>query len=165
LRNIIAFLGLGSNMGIQPADHCRKAIDLISKVPQIRVLRTSSLYRTEPVGFKEQDWFVNAAIEVRTALYPQDLLKALQSVEQTMGRVRKNTDRWGPRVMDIDILLYGQDIVEEEGLFIPHPELHRRRFALVPLAEIASYVIHPRFGVTVKALLERIEDQSKVIRL
>jgi len=164
LRSVIAFLGIGSNMG-DPAGHCRKAIDLISKVLQIRVLRTSSLYRTEPVGFKEQDWFVNAAIEVRTALYPQDLLKALQGVEQTMGRVRKETDRWGPRVMDIDILLYGQDIVEEEGLFIPHPELHRRRFVLVPLVEIAPYVIHPQFGVTVKGLLGRLKDQSEVIRL
>jgi 2-amino-4-hydroxy-6-hydroxymethyldihydropteridine diphosphokinase len=158
LRSVIAFLGFGSNMGIHPAVHCRKAIDLISKVPQIRVLRTSSLYRTEPVGFKEQDWFVNAAIEVRTDLYPQDLLKA-------MGRVRQETDRWGPRVMDIDILLYGQDIVEEEGLFIPHPELHRRRFVLVPLVEIAPYVIHPQFGITVKGLLERLKDQSEVIRL
>jgi 2-amino-4-hydroxy-6-hydroxymethyldihydropteridine diphosphokinase len=165
LRSVIAFLGLGSNMGIHPADHCRQAIDLISGTTRVRVLRTSSFYRTEPVGFKEQDWFVNAAIEVRTALYPRDLLKALQGVEQTMGRVRKNTDRWGPRVMDIDILLYGKDIVEEEGLFIPHPELHRRRFALVPLAEIASYVIHPQFGVTVKGLLERLNDQSEVIRL
>jgi 2-amino-4-hydroxy-6-hydroxymethyldihydropteridine diphosphokinase len=164
MHNIIAFLGIGSNMG-DPADHCRKAIDLISNTNQVRVLRKSSLYRTEPVGFKEQDWFVNAAIEIRTVFSPKDLLKTLTGVEQAMGRVREETKPWGPRVIDIDILLYGQDIVEEEGLFIPHPELHRRRFALVPLAEIASYVMHPKFGVTVKGLLERLEDQSEVIRL
>jgi 2-amino-4-hydroxy-6-hydroxymethyldihydropteridine diphosphokinase len=147
------------------ADQCRKAVDLISRVPRISVLRTSSFYRTEPVGFKEQGWFVNAVMEIRTSFSPEDLLKALQGIEKAIGRVREETARWGPRIIDIDILFYGQDIVEKEGLFIPHPELHRRRFVLVPLVHIASYVIHPQFGITVKGLLERLDDQTKVVPL
>jgi len=164
LRSVIAFLGLGSNLG-DPAGHCRKAVDLISGIPRVRVLRVSSFYRTEPLGFKEQDWFINVVVEIRTALLPLDLLKALQDVEQVMGRERTATVRGGPRLIDIDILLYDQEMVEEEGLFIPHPEMHRRRFVLVPLAEIASYVIHPQFGVTIKGLLERLDDQGEVVRL
>jgi 2-amino-4-hydroxy-6-hydroxymethyldihydropteridine diphosphokinase len=164
LHSVIAFLGLGSNLG-DAAGYCRQAIDEISRRPGNRVLRVSSLYRTEPLGVKEQDWFVNAVIEIRTTLSPRDLLRALQGIEKSMGRVRDNVPRWGPRAIDIDILLYGQDVVEEEGLCIPHPEMHRRRFVLVPMEELASYVIHPKFGVTIKGLLQRLEDPSEVVRL
>lgn len=164
LLSVIAFLGLGSNMG-DPVSHCRTAADLISRINGVRIVGESSLYRTEPLGFKEQRWFVNAAVEIRTTLSPPNLLIALQDTERAMGRERRNQERWGPRLIDIDILLYDQEIVEDEGLIIPHPEMHRRRFVLAPLAEIAPYMIHPQFGVTVKGLLERLEDKNKVIRL
>ena len=163
-HSVIAFLALGSNLG-DAAGHCRQAMDEISRRPGIRVLRASSFYRTEPLGVRDQEWYVNAAIEIRTARPPRDLLKTLQGIERSMGRVREGGTRWGPRVIDLDILLYGREVIDEEGLCIPHPEMHKRRFVLVPLAEVASYVIHPKFGVTVKGLLERLEDPGKVVRL
>ncbi len=160
-RSVIAYLGIGSNLG-HPVMQCRRAVERISAL-DIAVLRKSSLYQTEPVGYLEQDWFVNAAVEIRTTLRPRSLLDALQELEKSLGRVR--TVKGGPRSIDIDILLYDREIIDEEGLSIPHPELHRRRFVLVPLAEIASYVIHPVFGISVRGLLDRLEDTKKVIRL
>ncbi|MBW2600258.1 MAG: 2-amino-4-hydroxy-6-hydroxymethyldihydropteridine diphosphokinase, partial [Deltaproteobacteria bacterium] len=106
--------------------------------------------KTQPVGFEEQDWFVNGVIEIRTMLEPRALMNAMRGVEDEMGRSRGR--KWGPRIIDIDILLYGQAVIEEEGLVIPHAELHKRRFVLVPLNEIASCAIHPRFGLSVKGL-------------
>ena len=132
----------------------------MSQAGCIKVLRQSSLYRTEPVGFEKQDWFINAVAEIRTVLTPHELLKATQAIEEKRGRVRG--PRWGPRVIDLDILLYGQEVVEHDDLVIPHPELHRRRFILEPLCEIASYAIHPVFGVSIRGLMERLHDDSKV---
>jgi 2-amino-4-hydroxy-6-hydroxymethyldihydropteridine diphosphokinase len=126
----------------------------------VEVLRRSSLYRTEPVGFKEQEWFINCVVEIRTPQTPHMLLRALQVIEDRMGRIR--SEQWGPRIIDLDILLYGQKIIADDNLRIPHPELHRRRFVLVPLNEIASYVIHPLFGVSIQGLLNRLDDNSRV---
>jgi 2-amino-4-hydroxy-6-hydroxymethyldihydropteridine diphosphokinase len=136
------------------------ALKEISALEGIRVLKRSSLYRTEPVGVKGQDWFVNAVLEIRTAREAHSLLKELLGIERAMGRVRGS--RWAPRIIDIDLLLYAQEVVEDGFLLIPHPEMHKRRFVLEPLAEIASYVIHPLFGVSVRGLLERLDDQSAV---
>jgi len=127
------------------------------------VLRRSSLYRTEPVGVEAQDWFVNGVVELRTDFPALQLLKALQWIERSMGRER--TERWGPRVIDIDILLFGQEIVNSESLVIPHPEMHRRRFVLEPMNEIAPYVIHPLYGVSMRGLLDRLEDHHAVERI
>ena len=158
-EGIVCFVGLGSNMD-DPASQCLKAFDSISAIMGVKLLRRSSLYRTEPVGFPDQDWFINAVAEIRTVLSAHELLRALQSIEKDMGRI---TDiKWGPRIIDLDILLYGQDIIHEEYLIIPHPELHKRRFVLVPLCEIASYVIHPAFGVSMRGLMDRLEDGKNV---
>ena len=143
-----------------PAARCVDALCRLSQVSDIKVLRQSSLYRTEPVGFEKQDWFINAVTEIRTSLPAHELLKATQEMEDEMGRARG--PRWGPRVIDLDILLYGQEIVEDDDLVIPHPELHKRRFILEPLCEIASYVIHPVFGVSLRGLMERLDDESRV---
>ena len=159
---VIAYLGIGSNLG-DPVENCRKALREISSLKNVQVLRRSSLYRTEPVGDRLQEWFVNGVVEVRTTFTAPQLLKALQWVEQALGRERR--ERWGPRTIDIDILLYGQEIMKTENLVDPHPELHKRRFVLVPINEIAPYVIHALFGVSMKGLLDRLEDDHTVERI
>ena len=159
---VIAYLGIGSNLG-DPVENCRNALREISSLKNTQVLRRSSLYRTEPVGDTPQDWFVNGVVEVRTTFPAPQLVKALQWVEQALGRQRN--ERWGPRTIDIDILLFGQEIIKTESLVVPHPEMHKRRFVLVPVNEIASYVIHPLYGVSMKGLLDRLEDDHTVERI
>jgi 2-amino-4-hydroxy-6-hydroxymethyldihydropteridine diphosphokinase len=159
---VIAYLGIGSNLG-DPAQQCRDALREISSLKNVQVLRRSSLYRAQPVGNVRQGWFVNGALEVRTTFTAQQLIKALQWVEQTLGRVR--AEKWGPRTIDIDILLYGQEIIGTGDLAIPHPEMHKRRFVLVPMNEIAPYVIHPLYGVSMKGLLDRLTDDLAVERI
>ena len=156
---VISFIGIGSNQG-DPAAMCNEALSRLSQAGGIRLLRRSSLYRSEPVGFKEQDWFINVVAEIRTRLDPQALLAELQGIENSMGRIRG--EKWGPRVIDLDILLYGQEIINDDSLVIPHPELHKRRFVLEPLFELAPYAIHPVFGISVRGLMERLQDESKV---
>lgn len=158
-EGIIAYIGVGANLE-HPLDECREAIDMMSHTHGIKVMRVSSFYRTEPLGFTDQDDFVNAVCEIRVELLPRQLLTALKSIERRMGR--KEERRWGPRLIDLDLLLYGQDVVEDGDLVIPHPECHKRRFVLVPLCEIASYVIHPAFGVSIRGLLDRLSDMSRV---
>lgn len=156
---IIAFVGIGSNQG-DPFARCREAVAYAAAVDGCKVLRRSSLYRTEPVGYTNQDWFANAVLEIRTTLPARLLMQELQAIENRMGR--KETVKWGPRVIDIDLLLFGQEIIQDDNLTVPHPELHKRRFVLEPLHEIAPYVIHPAFGVSMAGLMERLEDASIV---
>ncbi|MBU2055692.1 MAG: 2-amino-4-hydroxy-6-hydroxymethyldihydropteridine diphosphokinase [Proteobacteria bacterium] len=159
IRGGIAFVGVGSNME-NPAERCREAVERLSTHPGIRLLGRSSFYRTEPVGPQDQPWFINAVAEIRTVLSPRQLFAALKEIERGMGR--KEEKKWGPRLIDLDLLLYGQEVVREEGLAVPHPELHRRRFVLEPLCELASYAIHPSFGVSVRGLLDRLTDAARV---
>ena len=159
VNGVIAFIGIGANME-RPAEMCRTAVRELAEISEVRLLRTSSLYRTEPVGPQEQDWFINAVAEIRTGLAPGMLLKALKEIEWRLGRT--GGLKWGPRVIDLDILLYGQEVIREGELIVPHPELHRRRFVLVPLCELASYAIHPAFGVSVCGLLDRLTDPARV---
>lgn len=159
---VISFIGLGSNME-KPVDRCLEGIEYLKALKGSQVLRRSSFYRTEPVGFLDQEWFINAVVEIRTALTAQELLQELQSIERQMGRQRPV--KWGPRIIDLDILLYGQEVIETDSLVVPHPELHKRRFVLEPLYEIASYTIHPAFGVSVAGLRERLSDNNKVEKI
>lgn len=161
-RKVIAFLGVGSNIG-DAGGNCLDAIGHLSRTDGIKLLRRSSLYRTEPVGLKEQAWFVNCAVEIRTGLSPRALFEVAKRIESAMGRA--SGVKWGPRIIDLDILLYGQEVIEEEGLLIPHPEMHRRRFVLEPLHEIAPYAIHPVYGISIKGLLDRLEDGNAVSRM
>jgi 2-amino-4-hydroxy-6-hydroxymethyldihydropteridine diphosphokinase len=159
VNGAIAFIGIGANMS-RPVEMCRAAVGMLAGIPGVRLLRSSSLYRTEPVGPKDQGWFINAVAEIRTSLPPELLLKELKEIERRLGRTEGV--KWGPRVIDLDILLYGQEVIREGELVIPHPELHRRRFVLVPLCELASYAIHPAFGVSVRGLLDRLTDPARV---
>ena len=124
----------------------------------------SSLYETEPLGDAET-WFVNAVVELETACEPGTLLDALLGIERAMGRERVAGRRWTSRTIDLDILLYDADVVAEPALAIPHPELHTRRFVLVPLAELAPDVVHPVLRRSIAELLATVDDPKRVTRL
>lgn len=147
----LVLIGIGANLG-DPVDSIREAVEKLRENPRITLLRCSSLYRTEPVGKAEQDWFVNGVIQCGTSLEPEQLLLELQAIEHKFGRVRR--ERWGPRTLDLDILAFGELILEREGLTIPHPRLHERRFVLIPLHEILPHWRHPRLRRTCHELLQ-----------
>lgn len=151
------YLGLGSNLGDRAAN-LREAIRRLTE--KVTIQSVSSLYETEPWGVSDQSAFLNAACGGETNLSPQDLLRFTQSIERQMGRVPIR--RWGPRLIDLDILLYGDWILNTPDLTLPHPRLTQRRFVLVPLAEIAAEVIHPGNHLSVRDLLARCEDAHKV---
>ncbi|VED33485.1 2-amino-4-hydroxy-6-hydroxymethyldihydropteridinepyrophosphokinase [Staphylococcus warneri] len=136
-----AYLGLGSNIGDR-AHQLQQAIRIIDQYQYIDVTSISPIYETEPVGYTDQPQFLNLCIEIETTLNPQELLKRCLETEEALHRVRKI--RWGPRTLDVDILLYGNEIIEEDNLIIPHPRMTERAFVLIPLNDIASKHIEPR---------------------
>jgi 2-amino-4-hydroxy-6-hydroxymethyldihydropteridine diphosphokinase len=148
-----ALIGIGSNIGLA-AKNCEKAIALINKPESINVTAQSSLYESEPVGEVNQAWFVNAAIEVHTTLAPEKLLQLLLKIEQDFGRTRK--EKWGPRIIDLDILDYEGIIMDSKILTLPHPEMTQRRFVLEPLSEIAGETIHPLEKKIISDLLKEL---------
>jgi 2-amino-4-hydroxy-6-hydroxymethyldihydropteridine diphosphokinase len=145
-----AYVGLGSNLG-EREDFLARAMELLRAEPQIDVVAVSSVRETEPVDFVEQPRFLNAAVEVETELSPRALLERLLAVEQALGR-RRDGPRFGPRTIDLDLLLYGDEIVDEPGLTVPHPRLAQRRFALEPLHEIDPDLVVPGRGPVVELL-------------
>lgn len=150
-----AFIGLGGNVG-DVAATLRAAVEAIDALPSTRVLRRSPLYCTPAWGRRDQADFVNAALAVETGLAPRALLEALLAIEQRFGRDRDaDAARWGPRTLDLDLLLHGDHLVDEPGLHLPHPHLHARAFVLVPLADIAPGLVVPGQG-TVDALLATV---------
>jgi 2-amino-4-hydroxy-6-hydroxymethyldihydropteridine diphosphokinase len=155
------FLGLGSNLGDRQAAITEALVRLAARGAPCD--RRSSSWLTEPVGGPPQGFFLNAAARVTSDLSPRELLEACLRVEREMGRVR--TVRNGPREIDVDLLLYGDLVIEEPGLVVPHPRLAERRFVLAPLAEIAPDVVHPRLGLRVAELLALCPDRSSVERL
>lgn len=156
----IIYLSLGSNVGDREVN-LRAAIASL-KDAGVRVKRVSSFYETEPVDFLEQPWFLNCVVEAETELKPLELLRALREIETKMGS-RKLVAK-GPRLMDMDILLYGQETMDTPELKVPHPRMHLRRFVLVPLAEIAPHLRHPSWSANVEELFARAVDRSKVKR-
>ncbi len=154
-----AYLSLGANIGDREGNIAR-ALKLIAGSPGLRLLRVSSLYATEPVGYHDQPEFLNAAAVVDSAQSAAQLLSRLRAVERLVGR--KVRERWHEREIDIDIVLLDDIIIDEEELRIPHPEMQNRGFVLVPLAEIAPGALHPVLGLTVVELLERLDDRASV---
>jgi 2-amino-4-hydroxy-6-hydroxymethyldihydropteridine diphosphokinase len=149
-----AYVGLGANIGPRETTLLR-AVDLIAAVPGVEVLELSSFRETEPVGVTDQPEFLNGALAVETSLSPRALLDALLDVERALGRMRREGERWGPRTIDLDLLLYGDEAVDEPRLTVPHPRLHERRFALEPLAELEPELEIPGRG-RVSVLLEQL---------
>lgn len=149
------FLSLGSNVGRRP-DNLRRALSLIAADPDIAVVGVSRLYSTSPVGYTAQRDFLNGALELRSRLGPRELLRRLEGIEARLGK--STPFRNGPRRIDIDLVLYGRRVVLERGLTVPHPRMHRRRFVLAPLAEIAPRVVHPLLRRSASRLLAEQAD-------
>jgi 2-amino-4-hydroxy-6-hydroxymethyldihydropteridine diphosphokinase len=152
------YLSLGSNIGDR-AGHIARALEALGAAG-VQVTRQSSLYRTEPVAAPPQAWFLNCAVEAETVLLPLPLLDAVRRIERALGRRRMAVR--GPRTVDIDILLYGRSCIRTRALEIPHPRMTERRFVLVPLAEIAPALRHPRWQFTIAELLAGMVDRAEV---
>jgi 2-amino-4-hydroxy-6-hydroxymethyldihydropteridine diphosphokinase len=155
------FIGLGSNLGDRRAN-IAEALDRVRKLPGTRIVKESSLYESEPHG-DAKTWFVNGVVEIETDLSPENLLKKLKSIESAMGRKRVKGKRWGSRVIDLDILFYGTQVVKKRGLKVPHAELANRRFVLLPLSELAPQLVHPVLQATVSDLLASVKDAKKIV--
>jgi 2-amino-4-hydroxy-6-hydroxymethyldihydropteridine diphosphokinase len=158
----LAYIGVGSNIA-SPLENCQKSIALLAQRPEIKFISHSAFYETEPVGPQDQGWFVNAVVKVTTELPPLLLLDALLAIENEMGRIRKI--KWGPRKIDLDILLYGTRAYKHDRLEIPHPEMIQRRFVLAPLAELTPDLLHPTANKTIEQLLSELHEDKKVVRL
>lgn len=152
-----AYIALGSN--IEPRHFYLKEAVRQLAADTVRLVRESSIYETDPVGYTDQSQFLNMVVEVDTELNPSQLLEVCQSIERSLGREREI--RWGPRTVDLDILLYNDEIVETKQLTVPHPRMHERGFVLVPLAEIAESFVHPIACKTINELLSLIPAAEK----
>lgn len=158
-----AYIGLGSNLGEREA-LLKAALEQIAALPETRLGRVSSLYDTTPVGELDQPNFLNAVAQIETELTARQLLWNLLLIERRLGRVRHVARRYGPRTIDLDLLLHGDLVLESDELTLPHPELARRGFVLVPLVEVEPRLVHPVLGLTVTELLERLEEKPAVKR-
>ena len=156
-------IGIGSNLGDRRAN-ATEAAKRVDEIEGVKVVRSSSFYESEPHG-DAKTWFVNSVIEVETESTPEALLKELKAIEESMGRKRVKGKRWGSRIIDLDILLWNQDVLKKRNLKIPHPQMHKRRFVLLPLAELAPHVIHPQIGQSISTLLATSEDEKRVTLL
>jgi 2-amino-4-hydroxy-6-hydroxymethyldihydropteridine diphosphokinase len=153
------FIGLGSNLGDR-AKYLHRALSEMADLHQTAVVKFSSVYETEPIGVKEQPKFLNMVVEVDSTLRPDELVRELKEIEHRIGRTY--SEHWGPREIDLDLLYYGGEMLNETALQVPHPEISNRRFVLVPLKEIASEFQDPLRHLSVQELLQRCSDPSAV---
>lgn len=161
MKTYSVFLGLGSNTG-ERQRFLNQAVGELNKVPDTKLIWASSVYETDPYGKADQPKFLNAALEIETLLPPPELLKEVKGIEQRLGRT--TTEKWGPREIDIDILLY-DGLVHDDGVIkVPHPDLERRKFVLVPLREIAPDLVHPVSGMTITELSLTCKDTGRVVK-
>ena len=157
----IVYLSLGSNKGDR-VGYIQQATSIIDGLEDTSLVRTSAFYETEPWGTESKNWFVNAIIEIKTSQTPQELLKTCHKIEQRLGRDRESEGRYGDRTLDIDIIFYGNEIVNDENLSIPHKLFHKRAFTLVPMLELSPDFIHPTLKKTIMQLHEELENPEMV---
>jgi 2-amino-4-hydroxy-6-hydroxymethyldihydropteridine diphosphokinase len=150
------YIGLGSNLGEREST-IRRAVEQLDDGERTQLVRLSALRETDPVGYEDQPRFLNGVAIVATTLSPAGLLERLLEIERSLGRDRSRSERWGPRPIDLDLLLYGDEVVDEPGLRVPHPRLHERRFVLEPLAELDPGLVVPGYG-RVSDLLAKLES-------
>ena len=153
------FISVGSNLGGK-LDNCLRGIAALTESAESSLLMASRFFRTSPVDYADQDWFVNAAVKIRTTMAPLALMDKLVSIQQQMGR-KAGGVRFGPRVLDLDILLYDDWVVQTPRLTIPHPRMHKRAFVLQPICDINPSIIHPVLGQTVADLLSHLDDENQ----
>jgi 2-amino-4-hydroxy-6-hydroxymethyldihydropteridine diphosphokinase len=158
LKPVLAYIGLGANLG-DPPRQLEEALARLAAAEEVEVLKVSRFYLNPPLGPPDQQWYVNAVAQVKTRLEPEELLRVLQQIEQDLGRVRG--ERWGPRVIDLDLLLYNGVVMSGPELTLPHPEMHRRAFVLAPLAEIAPEAWHPALNKTAGELLSELPEAER----
>jgi len=156
-----AYIGVGSNLG-DKLQNCRRGVAELVDDEGSRLVDRSPIYRTEPVDYTDQDWFVNYAVKIATVLEPLALLDKLKSIEHHAGR-RRDSVRFGPRVLDLDIILYDDIVMDLPPLVIPHPRMHKRRFVLRPVCDIDPHINHPVFHRTVQSLLEDLTETGQRI--
>ncbi|MFZ5591247.1 MAG: 2-amino-4-hydroxy-6-hydroxymethyldihydropteridine diphosphokinase [Bacillota bacterium] len=157
---VTVYIALGSNQGDKIAN-IRQAVQLLNAHPAVQVHRVAPLYASAPVGYTEQDWFVNTVLEATTSLLPQELLAVTRQIEHRLGRVR--TVRWGPRTIDLDILLYGSTHIDTPELQIPHPRMGERAFVMVPLADLAPRLLVQ--GQEAAQLARKLGEEQQIQRL
>jgi len=158
----ISYLSIGSNLGDRLRNCCR-GIEALCADGSVVLLARSPFYESAPVDFLDQGWFINAALKIGTALSPLELLDRLQAVQTLSGR-KAGGVRFGPRVLDLDILLYEDLVVDTPLLTIPHPRMHKRRFVLQPMCDIDALVMHPVLGRNVQSLLNQLNDDAQALR-
>lgn len=159
-----AYISVGSNIGDKLLN-CKQGVEALAESGYVTVSAWSHFYKTSPVDYKDQDWFINAAVKIETDFKPSDLLKKMLLVQQEAGR-GKDKVRFGPRVLDLDIILYDDLVINLPELTIPHPRMHNRLFVLKPLCDIDSSIIHPVFKKDIKHLLNNLDDsEQKIIKL
>jgi len=155
------FVGVGSNLG-QKQDNCLRGIAALTSYGHSRLLKQSRLYRTEPVDYLDQDWFVNCAAQIETCLDPFELLTVLQDIQKKAGRVQ-DAIRFGPRILDMDVIFFDAYVIDHPDLTLPHPRMHLRRFVLKPLCDMDPTLRHPILDQTVQHLLDNLEDAGQRI--
>lgn len=154
-----AYLALGSNLGDR-FQNLKNAVQMLNNEHAIEVVNASSIYETDPVGYENQDPFLNMVVQVVTGLSPEDLLKLCLKIENELGRIREI--KWGPRTLDLDILMYNQENIETEDLIVPHPRMHQRAFVLIPLLEVDHHIHVPKIEKPMKLWVENLPDKKGV---
>jgi len=155
-----AYIGIGSNLGDRH-QNCLTAVDMLRKSRECKLTGHSGWYLTDPVGVKDQEQYVNGVASVSTELSANDLLRMLLAIEKHMGRVRRT--RWESRIIDLDLLLYGREVINEKHLTVPHPLMHLRRFVLVPMVELEPNLTHPSLGLTMSELLAQLPEDGQEV--
>jgi len=159
----IIHISVGSNLG-RRRDNCREGVTALTSYEGVALVAQSPYYRTEPVDYTDQGWFVNAVFSIKTSMSPEALLEKIQVIQREAGR-DKSAIRFGPRTLDLDILLFGDLIIDTPHLVVPHPRMHKRRFVLQPLCDINQFLKHPVINQTMGDLLNRLEDGDQRVVL
>ncbi len=161
MKNNIAFICVGSNLG-NKLENCKEGVDALIRSDSVTLKAQSRCYKTDPVDYLNQDWFINYVIKIETSLDPFELLNRLKSIQRNAGRIN-DVVRFGPRILDLDIILFDDAVINSENLTIPHPRMHKRRFVLKPVCDIDQEIIHPVFKKNMKYLLDSLDDEEQGI--